>query len=69
VVGFNYDVLEAKVAERVRSSAEAIHQQVRNTLENAVRIGEEFLAVKEALGHWQFFPWLRAEFGWAGRRQ
>jgi Protein of unknown function (DUF3102) len=67
VVGFNYDVLEAKVAERVRSSAEAIRQQVRNTLENAIRIGEELLAVKGALEHGQFLPWLRAEFGWAER--
>jgi hypothetical protein len=59
--------VEAQVAERVRSSAEAIRQQVRNTLESAIKIGQELLAVKEALPHGQFLPWLRAEFGWAER--
>jgi len=67
VSSFNYDLLEAKVAEQVRSSAETIRQQVRNTLENAIKIGEELLAVKGALHHGQFLPWLRAEFGWAER--
>lgn len=67
VVGFNYDVLEAKVAEQVRSSAQAIHQQLQNTLESAVKIGQELLAVKEALEHGHFLPWLRAEFGWSER--
>jgi hypothetical protein len=67
VLGFDYSPLEAKVAEKVRSSAEAIRQQVRNTLENAIKIGQELLAVKEALPHGQFLPWLRAEFQWAER--
>ena len=67
VVGFNYDVLEAKVAERVRSSAETIRQKMRNTLDNAINIGRELLAVKEALEHEQFGPWLKAEFGWSER--
>src|SRR5437660_559657 len=67
VLGFDYSPLEAKVAEKVRSSAEAIRQQVRNTLENAIKIGQELLDVKEALPHGQFLPWLRAEFQWAER--
>jgi Protein of unknown function (DUF3102) len=67
VVGFDYAPLEAQVAEKVRSAAEAIHQQVRNTLESAIPIGPELVAVKEALPHGQFLPWLRAEFGWAER--
>lgn len=67
VLGFDYSPLEAKVAEKVRSSAEAIRQQVRNTLENAIKIGQELLNVKEALPHGQFLPWLRAEFQWAER--
>jgi hypothetical protein len=57
----------AQVAERLRASAEAIRQQVRNTLESAIKIGQELLAVKEALAHGQFLPWLWAEFGWAER--
>lgn len=67
VVGFDYSPLEAQVAERVRSSTEAIRQQVRNTMESAIQIGQELLTVKEALPHGQFLPWLQAEFGWAER--
>jgi hypothetical protein len=32
-----------------------------------VKIGQGLLAVKVALLHGQFLPWLRAEFGWVGR--
>jgi hypothetical protein len=37
VAGFDYDLLEANVVEQVRSSAETIRQQVRNTLGSAIR--------------------------------
>jgi hypothetical protein len=67
VVGFNYDLLESKVAEKLRSSAQMIRQQLQNMLESAVKIGQELLAVKEALVHRQFLPWLKAEFGWSER--
>ncbi len=67
VLGFDYSPLEAQVAERLRASAETIRQQVRNTLECAIKIGQELLAVKEALAHGQFLPWLKAEFGWSER--
>lgn len=66
-VGFDYSSLDTQVTKRVQSSAEAIRQQVRSTLESAIKIGEELVAVKEALPHGQFLPWLRAEFGWAER--
>lgn len=67
VLGFDYSPLAGPVAQQVRSSAEAIRQQVRNTLESAIKIGQELLTVKKALDHGQFLPWLRVEFGWAER--
>lgn len=67
VLGFDYSPLEAKVAEKVRSAAEAIRQQLQNTLVSAIKIGQELLAVKETLEHGQFLPWLQAEFGWSQR--
>jgi hypothetical protein len=67
VVGFNYDLLEAKVAEQARSSAERIRQKVKKTLESIIEVGNDLVAVKEALPHGQFGPWLRAEFGWSER--
>ncbi len=67
VIGFNYDLLETKVAEKVRSSADRIRQKVKKTLEDIIEVGKDLLAVKEALPHGQFGPWLRAEFGWGDR--
>ena len=67
VVGFNYDLLESKVAEQVRTSAERIRERVKKTVEDIIEVGNDLLAVKEALEHGQFGPWLRAEFGWSER--
>jgi hypothetical protein len=67
VVGFNYDLLETKVAEQVRSSADRIRDRVKKTVEDIIEIGNDLLAVKEALEHGQFGPWLKAEFGWSER--
>src|SRR5215831_3587863 len=67
VVGFNYDVLEAKVAEQVRSSADRIRERVKKTVEDIIEVGNDLLAVKEKLPHGQFGPWLKAEFGWGER--
>jgi gas vesicle protein len=67
VVGFNYDLLEAKVAEKVRSSADRIRERVKKTVEDIIEVGNDLLAVKEALEHGHFGPWLKAEFGWSER--
>lgn len=65
VVGFNYDLLETKVAEQARSTADRIRERLKKTLDDLIR-GRP-AAVKEALPHGQFGPWLRAEFGWGER--
>jgi hypothetical protein len=67
VVGFNYDLLEAKVAELARSSADCIREKVKKTIEDIIEVGNDLVAVRYALPHGQFGPWLRAEFGWTER--
>ena len=67
VVGFNYDLLETKVADKVRSAADRIREKVKKTIEDIIEVGNDLLAVKEALPHGQFGPWLKAEFGWGER--
>jgi hypothetical protein len=67
VLGFDYSPLDIAVAKKVQSPAETFRKQVRSTLESAIQIGKELLAVKETLPHGQFLPWLKAEFGWAER--
>jgi hypothetical protein len=65
--GFDYSHLEAPVAEQVRATAERIRQKVKQTLEDIITVGNDLLAVKVALPHGQFGPWLEAEFGWTDR--
>jgi hypothetical protein len=67
VVGFNYELLETKVAEQARSSADRIRQRVKKTLENIIQVGKDLAVVKDALPHGRFGPWLRPEFGWGER--
>src|SRR6516162_4282316 len=67
VVGFNYELLEARVAEKARSSAQRIRDKVKRTIEDIIEVGNDLLAVREALPHGQFGPWLAAEFGWTER--
>jgi gas vesicle protein len=67
VVGFNYDLLESKAAEKVRSSADRIRAKVKRTMDDLIEVGNELLAAKEALPHGQLGSWLAAEFGWTER--
>ena len=67
VVGVNYDLLETKVADKVRTTADRIRQKVKKTLEDIIEVGNDLLAVKEALPHGEFGYWLKAEFGWGER--
>src|SRR5262249_3346582 len=67
VVGFNYDLLQAKLADKLRNAADRIRERVKKTVEDIIEVGNDLLAVKEALPHGQFLPWLKAEFGWSER--
>jgi hypothetical protein len=67
VIGFNYDLLETKIADKVRTAADRIRERIKKTVEAIIEVGNDLLAVKEALPHGQFLPWLRAEFGWSER--
>jgi hypothetical protein len=64
---FNYSPLEPAVAKKVQSAAEHIRETVKRTVEGIIEVGQDLIAVKEALPHGQFGPWLRAEFGWTER--
>jgi hypothetical protein len=67
VIGFNYDQLEIKLADKVRTAADRIWERVKKTVEDIIEVGNDLLAIKEALDHGQFLPWLKAEFGWSER--
>jgi hypothetical protein len=67
VIGFNYDQLETKLADNVRNAADRIRERIKKTVEDIIEVGNDLLAVKEALPHGQFLPWLKAEFGWSER--
>jgi hypothetical protein len=67
VIGFNYDLLETKLADKVRTAADRIRERIKKTVEDIIEVGNDLLAVKGALPHGQFLPWLKAEFGWSER--
>jgi hypothetical protein len=67
VIGFYYDLLESKIADKVRTAADRIRDRVKKAVEDIIEVGNDLLAVKEALPHGQFLPWLRSEFGWSER--
>jgi hypothetical protein len=66
VSGFDY-ALVGDAADKVRSSAEKIRRTVQKTIGDIIEVGQELLAVKEAVGHGHFGAWLKAEFGWTER--
>jgi hypothetical protein len=65
--GFDYSPLDKKTVEQVQSAADRIRQSLKRTIESIIGVGQDLLAVKEALPHGQFGPWLRAEFAWTER--
>jgi hypothetical protein len=67
VVGFNYDLLDTKIADKVRSTADRIREKVKKTLEDLIEVGKDLQEIKGTLPHGQFTPWLKAEFGWGER--
>jgi hypothetical protein len=67
VIGFNYDRLETKVADKARTAADRIRERIKKSVEDIILVGNDHLAKKEALPHGQFLLWLKAEFGWSER--
>jgi Protein of unknown function (DUF3102) len=65
--GFDYAVLESKVADQMRSAAKSIREKVKRTIESIIEVGNALLRAKDALPHGQFGPWLASEFGWTDR--
>ena len=64
---FDYSPLSTEVAQQAQTAAERIRCMVKRTLEDLLAVGEDLVAVKQALPHGSFGPWLRAEFGWSER--
>ncbi len=54
VIGFNYDLLETKLADKVRTAADRIRDRIKKTVEDIIEVGSDLLAVKEALPHGQY---------------
>jgi hypothetical protein len=59
--------LTPAVAELVRGKADEIRRSTGRMLDAALTTGQALIAVKKALPHGQFGPWLNAEFSWSER--
>jgi hypothetical protein len=64
---FDFAALDETVAAQVQNAAQRIRQFIKQTVVGIIAIGNELLAVKLALGHGQFLPWVNTEFGWSER--
>jgi hypothetical protein len=64
---FSYAQLTPAVAELVRGKTEEIRRSAPRMLDAAIAIGKALIAVRDALPHGQFLPWLGAEFSWSAR--
>ena len=64
---FDYSALTEQEADVAKRSADIIKLRMRRTAEDIVEIGRELKAVKEALPHGKFLPWIEAEFGMTQR--
>src|SRR2546426_940819 len=60
---FAYDSLDEETRVFVLHTAAETHGLVKRTVQDAIQIGRNLLAVKQRLPHGQFLPWLAAEFG------
>lgn len=52
---------------RVRDAAARIHLRLGRAAEDIVAIGQDLISVKELLGHGNFLPWIKSEFGMSER--
>lgn len=64
---YDYSALDPAIVKQVQASAEKIRNTVKRVLEDVIEIGRDLIAVKDALPHGQFGPWIRAELGWPER--
>lgn len=64
---FDYSQLDPEIARQVQPAVPRIQRLVGKTVLDMIAVGQELLAVKEALPHGSFGPWVRAEFKWAER--
>jgi protein gp37 len=62
---FDYAALDVRTREAVERSTREIRSRLQQTVDNIQAIGRQLLAVKEALPHGQFGPWLALEFAWS----
>ena len=64
IVVFSYSDVGGNVAEQAKQAAGRIRARHRNQIEQIIETGKDLIAVKGALPHGMFLPWIEAEFGW-----
>lgn len=64
---FDYTQLQPNTANLAQGAANRIKTRAKTTAQDAVEIGQDLAAVKAALPHGHWGPWLQSEFGWSHR--
>lgn len=61
--GFDYSQVEAGARDGLLAATARIKVRMARTADDIIEIGRDLIAVKEAIGHGNFLPWIEAEFG------
>ena len=64
---FDYDGVPADTAEALRAQALRIRALVKNTTAIIIQVGNDLIAVKQAIEHGKFLDWIEAECGFSIR--
>lgn len=62
---FDYGTLDLDTRSFVQTKTAEIRILVKQTAQGIIEIGQRLIEVKEKLGHGNFLPWIRDEFGWS----
>lgn len=61
--GFNYASVATDKAASARAAAERIRGRMQLAAESIIAVGRELIEQKKSLGHGNFLPWIKTEFG------
>ena len=60
-------MMEIATMTKLMELADKIRALSKQTRESVILIGNHLIEAKEILGHGNFLPWIKEEFGWSDK--
>lgn len=64
---FDYNSIDSDLSSFLKEKTREINTLLKRTLEDTIKIGQNFIEVKKKLGHGNFLDWVEAEIGFSNR--